>query len=177
MKVVNFEFKAKVDQLERYENKLLTLNPKFQGVDHQIDTYFNATYGRLKLREGNIENALINYDRKNISSSKESQIILYQHEPNTALKNILTRQLGIKVIVEKKRKIYFIDNVKFHFDIVKHLGTFLEVEAIDNEQKLTIEDLKNQCDKYFDFFELAQSSIVDKSYSDLIIQLKNNTQE
>ena len=65
MNIKNFEFKAKVEDLEKYEKKLLTLNPKYQGLDHQIDTYFNAKFGRLKLREGNIENSLINYDREN----------------------------------------------------------------------------------------------------------------
>jgi adenylate cyclase, class 2 len=172
MNIKNFEFKAKVGDIEKYENKLLTLNPKFQGLDHQIDTYFNTQLGRLKLREGNIENSLINYDRENISGAKESQIILYQHEPNIALKNILTRQLGVKIIVDKKRKIYFIDNVKFHFDVVENLGTFIEVEAIDNKEEFTIEELKEQCDKYFDFFELTELNIIDKSYSDLIMDLK-----
>ncbi len=172
MNIKNFEFKAKVDEIEKYESKLLTLNPKFQGVDHQIDTYFNVQKGRLKLREGNIENSLINYDRENVSGSKESQIILYQHEPNIALKNILTRQLGVKIIVDKKRKIYFIDNVKFHFDVVENLGTFIEVEAIDSKEELTIEELKKQCDKYFDFFELTEQNVIAKSYSDLILDLK-----
>jgi adenylate cyclase, class 2 len=172
MNIKNFEFKAKVGDIEKYENKLLTLNPKFQGLDHQIDTYFNTQLGRLKLREGTIENSLINYDRENISGAKESQIILYQHEPNIALKNILTRQLGVKIIVDKKRKIYFIDNVKFHFDVVENLGTFIEVEAIDNKEEFTIEELKEQCDKYFDFFELTELNIIDKSYSDLIMDLK-----
>jgi predicted adenylyl cyclase CyaB len=173
MNIKNFEFKAKVDELEKYENKLLTLNPIFKGLDHQIDTYFNTAHGRLKLREGNIENSLINYDRENISGSKESQIILYQHEPNVALKNILTKQFGVKIIVDKKRKIYFIDNVKFHFDVVLNLGTFIEVEAIDNYNEFAIEVLKNQCDKYFNFFELTEQNIIDKSYSDLIIDLNN----
>ena len=171
MNIKNFEFKAKVGSLEKYENKLLTLNPVYQGLDHQIDTYFNVQKGRLKLREGNIENSLINYDRKNISGSKQSEIILYKHEPNIALKNILTHQLGVKIIVDKKRKIYFIDNVKFHFDIVENLGTFIEVEAIDMKEEFTIEELKIQCDKYFDFFELTGINLIDKSYSDLIMDL------
>ena len=175
MNIKNFEFKAKVDTLEKYENKLLTLNPKFQGIDHQIDTYFNVHKGRLKLREGNIENSLINYERENISGSKISEIILYQHEPNIALKNILTRQLGVKIVVDKKRKIYFIDNVKFHFDLVENLGTFIEVEAIDSKEEFTIEELKKQCDKYFDFFELTINNVIDKSYSDLILELNKAT--
>jgi len=171
MNIKNFEFKAKVNAIEPFEEKLLSLNPVFHGIDHQIDTYFNASIGRLKLREGNIENSLINYDRENISGSKKSEIILYQHNPNPALKSILTKQLGIKVIVDKQRKIYFIENVKFHFDHVEQLGTFIEVEAIDAEEKFNIEELKNQCDQYFDFFELTQESVIDKSYSDLILEL------
>lgn len=173
MNIKNFEFKAKVEQIEKYENKLLTLNPEYRGLDHQIDTYFNVRYGRLKLREGNIENSLINYDRENISGSKKSEIILYKHEPNIALKDILTKQLGIKVVVKKKRKIYFIGNVKFHFDVVKNLGHFIEVEAIDENEKFDFKELKTQCDKYFNFFELTEKDLVDKSYSDLIIEMKS----
>jgi predicted adenylyl cyclase CyaB len=171
MNIKNFEFKAKIDEIEKYENKLLTLHPIFRGLDHQTDTYFKVQHGRLKLREGNIENSLINYDRENVSGSKESQIILYRHEPNVALKNILTKQLGVKIIVEKKRKIYFLDNVKFHFDLVENLGTFMEVEAMDSNNEFSIEELKEQCDKYFNFFELKEINIIDKSYSDLLMEL------
>ncbi|MEN9997494.1 MAG: hypothetical protein RI922_484 [Bacteroidota bacterium] len=173
MNIKNFEFKAKVNELEMLEQKLLSLNPIFQGLDHQIDTYFNATSGRLKLREGNIENSLIYYDRQNVQEAKESHIILYQHAPSKSLKDILIKQLGIKVIVDKKRKIYFIDNVKFHFDQVDQLGTFIEVEAIDTKDEFTIEQLKKQCDEYFNFFELSDDQLIDQSYSDLLISLNN----
>ena len=158
MNIRNFEFKAKVDSIEFYEKKLLALNPVFKGTDHQIDTYFCATNGRLKLREGNIENALIQYNRENTADAKLSTIILYQHEPNVALKNILQAQLGIKAIVDKKRKIYFIDNVKFHFDIVENLGEFIEVEAIDASEKYSLVELKT-------------SNLIEKSYSDLIASI------
>ncbi len=173
MNIKNFEFKAKVDEIQKYEDKLLILNPKYIGQDHQIDTYFNVKEGRLKLREGNIENSLINYDRKDILGAKESQIILYKHEPNIALKNILIKQFGVKVVVHKKRKIYFIDNIKFHFDTVKDLGTFIEVEGIDDKEEFSIEELKAQCDKYFKFFGLTAKNLVDKSYSDLIMEINN----
>lgn len=171
MSIRNFEFKAKVENLEQYENKLLTLKPQFKGTDYQTDTYFKVKNGRLKLREGNIENSLINYEREDVSGAKESQIILYQHQPNIALKNILIKQLGVKVVVNKKRKIYFIDNVKFHFDTLENLGTFIEVETIDDNKGLQIEELKNQCEKYFKFFELTEQDLIDKSYSDLILEL------
>jgi adenylate cyclase, class 2 len=171
MNIINFEFKAKVADVSVYENKLLTLNPKFIGTDNQIDTYFNATKGRLKLREGNIENSLIHYDRTNVASSKQSNIILYKHQPDSALKQILLLQLGVKIVIDKVRKIYFIDNVKFHFDTVKTLGTFIEVEAIDNQGSFAIADLKQQCNYYFKFFDLKTSQLIDKSYSDLMLDL------
>ncbi|MEY2638901.1 MAG: hypothetical protein RIR90_383, partial [Bacteroidota bacterium] len=111
---LNIEFKAKVEDIEPYENQLKKLQPEFRGLDHQIDTYFNATHGRLKLREGNIENALIQYERADYAGAKSSTVTLYNHVPHPALKDILTKQLGVKVVVDKERKIYFIDNVKFH---------------------------------------------------------------
>jgi predicted adenylyl cyclase CyaB len=172
MNIRNFEFKAKVNDLSRYEKKLLKLDPVFVGTDHQVDTYFNVQKGRLKLREGNIENSLINYYRDNIPGLKSSDVILYQFKPDAALKNILTLQLGVKIMVSKLRKIYFIDNVKFHFDTVENLGTFIEVEAIDSKGEYSIEDLKNQCNKYYDFFEIEKNNLVDKSYSDLIEMLQ-----
>ena len=85
-----------------------------------------------------------------------------------ALKNILTQQLGVKITVNKQRKIYFIDNVKFHFDIVDSLGTFIEVEAIDSKEEFTIGQLKGQCDKYFNYFGLNKLQLVNTSYSDLV---------
>ncbi len=170
MSHVNFEFKARAANIKQLEEKLLTLNPFFKGEDHQTDTYFNVEVGRLKLREGNIENALIWYDRQNIADAKQSDIILYQHQPDKSLKDILIKMHGIKVVVDKTRRIYFIDNVKFHFDLVKELGTFVEVEAIDSNGSIGIDKLKQQCDFYFNFFELNKSDFENYSYSDLLLE-------
>lgn len=172
MGVINFEFKAKTNSLLELEEKLLLLNPIFIGEDHQADTYFNTVNGRLKLREGNIENALIYYERENNTAAKLSNIILYQHKPNTALKEILTKTHGIKVIVEKVRRIYFIENVKFHFDTVRPLGTFVEVEAIDTDGNIGIEKLKEQCNYYAQYFSILENNFIDVSYSDMVINLK-----
>jgi adenylate cyclase class 2 len=169
--VTNFEFKATCQHLNILEQKLLELNPLFIGEDHQVDTYFNVSVGRLKLREGNIENALIHYERKNTASAKQSNVLLYQHSPNVFLKNILIKALGIKTIVSKKRKIYFIENVKFHFDIVENLGTFIEVEAIDKNGNIGIDKLKEQCTFYIEFFNLKNEDFIENSYSDMMMNL------
>jgi len=170
MAILNIEFKATATDLDAFEKLLLDLNPIFIGEDYQIDTYFNVPNGRMKLREGNIENALIHYVRENTAGSKSSHIILYHHQPNENLKNLLTAAVGIKVIVDKRRKIYFIDNVKFHFDTVTGLGNFVEVEAIDKDGSIGKEKLQQQCDHYAGIFKLLPSHFVALSYSDLLLQ-------
>ena len=177
MKLHNYEFKARAADLNSMEQKLLRLNPLFKGEDHQIDTYFNVPNGRLKLREGIIENALIYYERPDIPGSKQSAILLYKHEPDRSLKDILIKVMGIKVVVDKIRKIYFIGNVKFHFDIVRELGAYFEVEAIDETGNTGPEVLEEQCKFYFDYFGLSRSDYINGSYSDLILEKlkKENT--
>ena len=166
--ILNFEFKAKPTELDNLEKKFLQLDPKFIGEENQTDTYFNVSKGRLKLRESNIENSLIWYERENTAGAKQSDVLLYHHDPDKTLKDILIKLHGIKVIVEKKRRIYFIDNVKFHFDTIAELGTFIEVEAIDKDGSLGIEKLKEQADKYAAFFNIQPEDFIGLSYSDML---------
>jgi adenylate cyclase, class 2 len=170
MATLNFEFKAAATDLAALEKKLLTLNPRYIGEDNQVDTYFNIEKGRLKLREGNIENSLIYYERTNIAGAKQSDILLYRHSPDKALKDILTKLHGVKVVVDKKRKIYFIDNVKFHFDVVEGLGTFTEVEAIDSDGSIGVKKLQEQCDFYARFLNIQPEDYIAFSYSDMLLE-------
>jgi predicted adenylyl cyclase CyaB len=170
MSILNIEFKAGTNKLAALEALLQQHNPVFIGEDHQVDTYFNVATGRLKLREGNIENALIHYERENTAGTKSSHVLLYQHQPDKTLKEILTKSLGIKAVVDKKRKIYFINNVKFHFDTVNGLGTFIEVEAIDKDGSIGKEKLQAQCDEYAALFNIDKADFCALSYSDMILQ-------
>ncbi len=170
MKILNFEFKAITNDLDKLEKKLAELDPLFIGEDYQTDIYFKVNDGRLKLREGKIENALIYYERENSIGAKQSDVLLYKHAPDKALKEILIKLHGVKIIVDKRRRIYFIENVKFHFDTVKELGTFVEVEAIDNTGEIGLDKLKKQCDFYFQFFGLKKEDYINNSYSDLLTE-------
>ncbi len=170
MSILNFEFKAQAADLNSLEKKIQELDPVFIGTDHQVDTYFNVSNGRLKLREGNIENALIWYERKNTMGAKSSRVLLYQHTPDKMLKAILIKLHGIKVVVDKKRKIYFIDHVKFHFDVVTALGTFVEVEAIDRNGDIGIQQLQLDCEKYASVFNIQREDYIPYSYSDLLLK-------
>lgn len=170
MAILNIEFKAKCADIKAAEETLQLNHPFFKGTDHQVDTYFHVPNGRLKLREGNIENALIHYERENTAGSKSSHVLLYQHQPDENLKAVLTKALGVKAVVDKQRKIYFIDNVKFHFDTVKELGTFLEVEAIDKDGSIGKEKLQEQCDFYAALLKVGKNDFMSVSYSDMIME-------
>jgi adenylate cyclase class 2 len=168
---LNIEFKARTSDLAGQEKRLQARHPHFVGEDHQVDTYFNVPNGRLKLREGNIEHALIHYEREDTAGAKASHVQLYAHAPDPALKTALTRALGIKVVVDKRRRIYFIDNVKFHFDTVAGLGTFIEVEAIDLNGQYDAAFLERQCREYSALLEIGAGDYVAQSYSDLLLAL------
>jgi adenylate cyclase, class 2 len=170
MSILNIEFKAISNNIDELEARLVSLQPIFIGEDNQKDTYYNVIEGRLKLREGNIENALIWYSREDFAGAKQSNILLYKHAPDDALKLILEKLHGIKVVVDKKRRIYFIDNVKFHFDRVEGLGTFVEVEAIDNDDSIGKEKLQQQCNHYSNFLGITEKDFMEKSYSDMLLE-------
>lgn len=142
----------------------------FKGIDHQIDTYFKVHHGRLKLREGTIENHLIHYFRKNQAGPKQSNVLLYKSDPTKNLKALLVAANGILAIVDKKRAIYFIENVKFHLDEVQGLGTFIEIEAIDEDGSIPVEELNRQCQHYLNLLAIPQKNLVEVSYSDMLLE-------
>ncbi|MBP7708181.1 class IV adenylate cyclase [Candidatus Pacearchaeota archaeon] len=171
MRHLNIEIKAKATNQEEVGRILTSRQASFKGLDHQIDTYFNVPLGRLKLREGNIENYLVQYNRPNQEGPKQSDVVLYK--PSilgvSSLKEALTKSLGVLAVVDKKREIYFIDNVKFHLDAVQDLGTFVEIEAIDKVPSIGRERLLEQCEFYQALFGILPTDLISVSYSDLIL--------
>ena len=167
----NIEIKARCSDHNRIREILKSNNARFQGQDHQIDTYFKIQAGkRLKLRQGNIENSLIFYEREDVQGPKKSEIILI-NEPPPSLKDLLSKALGILVVVDKEREIYFIENVKFHIDTVQGLeGSFVEIEAIDKDGTIGEIKLLEQCKYYLSLFGLSKSQLVEGSYSDLLLK-------
>lgn len=169
MSHLNIEIKAKSLELERVRDILKSNNADFKGIDHQVDTYFKVNSGRLKLREGNIENHLIYYERENKGGPKKSLVVLYKYNPDQNLKETLTRSLGVLAVVNKHREIYFIDNVKFHLDNVMGLGYFVEIEAIDDDGSIGSEKLHEQCKHYLKLLNISKEDLLENSYSDLVL--------
>jgi adenylate cyclase, class 2 len=170
MAYLNVEIKARCSNAERVRNYLLTNNADFKGTDFQTDTYFNVKNGRLKLREGNIENNLIYYERENQAGPKSSSFILTKIPDTDKLKESLASADGIKVVVKKKREIYYIKNVKFHIDEVDGLGDFVEIEAGNIDVDLSKDELQQQCEFYMQQFDIEEKNLIEVSYSDMLME-------
>ena len=162
------EFKARCGDHARIREMLKQKNAKFVGEDHQVDTYFRVPTGRLKLREGDIENALVFYSRPNQAGPKQSDVALAKVPGNTDLRAVLEKALGVMVTVDKQREIYFIDNVKIHLDRVEGLGEFVEVEAIGSADEVA--KLRGQCEAFLTEFGIGAEELEEGSYSDLLMK-------
>jgi len=169
MAKLNIEIKAKCPDPGFIRKYLQKNSGEFKGTDHQTDTYFNVPNGRLKLREGNIENNLIYYERSDQTGAKESNFQLVSVRDANGLKEMLAKCLGIKIIVEKKREIYFIGNVKFHIDEVAGLGSFAEIEASNLYADISKKELQKQCEFYLQEFGIEEEDLISVSYSDMLI--------
>jgi len=172
MHFMNIEIKARCQNPDQIRAILKQHQAQFKGEDHQIDTYFHCHHGRLKLREGNVENYLIHYLREDSAAPKQSAVTLYRPLPDMALKQILTQALGVLVVVDKIREIYFIDNVKFHIDQVQQLGAFVEIEAIDFSGEIGTAQLRQQCEFYMRLFGIHAEDLIERSYSDMLLDQK-----
>ena len=166
------EIKAICHNFEDIRDIILTLDARYVGCDHQIDHYFKVRHGRLKLRCGCLEKNLIYYQRPNQKGPKLSRVRLYPVREPEKLDALLSAALEILVIVDKQREIYFIGNVKIHLDKVKDLGSFLEIEAIDEDDRFSDEELSQQCRQLMELFKITAGDLISDSYSDLLLKMQ-----
>ncbi len=170
MAYLNVEVKAKCSNPEAIKALLKVRGARYIGTDHQVDTYFKASRGRLKLREGEVENALVYYEREDKKGPKKSEVMLLKidRKSSALLKEILSKVLGVLTVVEKRREIFFIGNVKFHIDHIEGLGAFIEIEAIDVDGSIGEEKLLEQCKFFMELFNISLKDLISTSYSDLL---------
>lgn len=139
-------------------------------VQHLIqeDTFFNVPSGRLKLREfGDGTAELIQYERANTAGPAECRYIRHATDDPATLKETLTRSLGIRAVVRKKRTVYLVGQIRIHFDEVDDLGRFIELEVVLREGEeaesgaAIAEDLMKK-------LEIDKGDLIEHAYVDLL---------
>jgi adenylate cyclase, class 2 len=130
----NIELKARLRDPEAARRTAAALATEPGFVERQIDTYFHCPMGRLKLREiEGREARLVAYVRPDDARWKGSDYRLVPIADAQGLKAALSTTLGVRAIVDKRREIFLVDNVRIHLDQVAGLGWFLEFEAVLTE--------------------------------------------
>jgi predicted adenylyl cyclase CyaB len=164
----NIELKARVDDVEHARQIAQQMATSRLGTQHQVDTYFHARQGRLKLRQiDGLSAVLIWYARPDQTQSKRSDYQLVPVSNPETLKLALRQALGVAVVVDKRREIYLWHNVRIHLDRVVGLGEFLEFEAV--LQPHDDDALGHaQLDELMRAFALHPTDLVESSYSDLL---------
>ena len=146
---------------------LLQHKADYVGLDVQTDTFYETEIGKLKDRKGNIENVLMHYRREISGGLQKTEVLLYLKNPSPTTVAQICDGKQTLAQVKKFRKIFFIDNVKFHIDHLEGAGHFIEMEAIDLEGSLGMDVLRQQCGYYKELLRIADEDLINDSYVDL----------
>src|SRR5215217_7754963 len=164
----NLEIKAYDPDPVATLNAALELGADDEGSLRQRDTYFHAVQGRLKLREAPPEPAeLISYARAELTGPKVSLYRVVQVADHLALIDALTDSLGVRVVIEKSRRLLRWRNVRIHLDRVEGLGDFVELEAIAaSPGGLEVE--RDRMEELRAALGIADEQLVAQGYADLL---------
>ena len=164
---LDLEIKAICPNHQHVIEAILEAGGTYLGSFQMEDTYFNVAQGRLKFRKNDLKDLLIQYNREN-KKIKRSDFLVEIIPSNSLIKEILKKSLGVKVVVKKERKIFILDNIRFHVDTVEKLGKFIEIE-VRAEKADNLKQLRKQLQFWLAKFNIETQDLVEGSYSDLML--------
>ena len=166
----NIEIKARLhpDQVEHVQQQAQVRSSTDDENIRQIDTFYNVSSGRLKLREfANGSAELIAYDRSDQSGPKLSSYVRHLCTDSRTLHDALTRSIGIRGVVKKSRQVIHIGQSRVHIDEVDGLGSFLELEVVLRDDQ-SPKDGENVASELMEIFGVLPESLIDGAYIDLL---------
>ena len=167
----NVEIKMELRDPALARTVALHLGAIHAATFHQIDTYFKVPSGRLKKRESDGEPEgktveYIVYERPDKPSAKISEYSIYDEIGAKARFGNL--DLPRLAVVDKKREVFLLDNVRIHLDDVKGLGKFLEFEAIVSPSR-NVRTCREQLDILIGEFKVVTGEVIAVSYCDMVL--------
>ncbi len=165
----NVEIKARVESLAPIRERVKARADEGPAVLEQKDTFFACPHGRLKLRQlsGSQEAELIFYERPDGAGPKESRYLVHRTNDAEGLAQALSRSLGVRGVVCKRRELFRVGQTRVHLDEVQDLGTFVELEVVlrpeqsQSEGTLIAADLMRT-------LGISDGQLVDRAYLDLL---------
>jgi len=138
-----------------------------QDID-QRDTFFVVPGGRLKVREfrdGSGE--LIAYERRNQAGPRESVYTRAACPDARTLVEALSRVLGVRGTVVKRRELLVVGRTRIHLDEVEGLGSFVELEVVLGDDASVAGGVR-EVQELLDALGLERSALVGDAYIDLL---------
>jgi predicted adenylyl cyclase CyaB len=163
----NIEIKARVRDA-RHVRAFMRAEGSRHEVQLQRDVFFQAANGRLKLRcfrDGT--GVLVAYDRADKAGPKMSDYTLSPVLEAASLEEALTRSLGMRGIVEKRREIAIVGQTRVHLDAVKGLGIFLELEVVLKKRQSAMQG-RAIARKLMQELRIEDRDLLDRAYMDML---------
>lgn len=166
----NIEMKSMYGDLEFARKKVQELGGQFLWKDTQVDTYYFTKNGKLKLRQSEKNGSeLLPYLKVDDGVLKRSDYVRLPTTEPELLASLLDQLLGRQLRVRKIREVYLIENVRVHLDQVEDLGSFLEFEAVyEDDTNETREKESKKVASLMTEFKVNPDLIFSGSYPDLI---------
>jgi predicted adenylyl cyclase CyaB len=167
----NVEIKANLREEARVRAFMQARGSRHE-TQHQRDVFFVTLQGRLKLRcfpDGT--GVLVAYERPDQSGPKMSNYTLAPVAEAGKLESALTRTLGVRGIVEKKREIAIVGQTRIHLDEVRGLGTFLELEVVLREEQSEHEGQAIAAE-LMDELGITNDDLLDRAYIDMLEEIR-----
>ncbi len=166
----NIEIKARARDFKYQQEKVEKITSSLAQYISQCDTFFAVATGRLKLREfADGTGQLIYYQRDNLIGPRQSHYSISTTSAPDSLRGILSQVLPVVGQVVKQRWLYLAGPTRIHFDRVKDLGEFIELEVVLNEKQSAIEG-EQIAAEWMGNIEILPEDLLGESYIDLLTQ-------
>ncbi len=163
----NLEIKVPVQNLKKLINIVESHNGKKIYSSRQVDVYYKIPDGRLKIRNSSGEKSIIYYKRNEDGKERWSNFeVIKVNNPEEWIK-FFDKFLERLIVVDKHRTLYHLENTRIHFDKVKNLGNFVELETKVVTSK---KDARKEFEKILNLLGLKTDNQILNSYSNLILR-------
>ncbi|KAG8230272.1 hypothetical protein J437_LFUL009445 [Ladona fulva] len=166
----NVEIKAKVHDVGGLLEKAKILSKEEPVLLEQEDIFYKIPSGRLKLRSEKGQDAtLLFYDRPDVTGPKlcdYSKCPIPQGNVSV-LKEVLSKALGEKGAVKKKRLLLMVEQTRIHIDSVEGLGDFMELEVVLNDDQ-SAEDGQKIADSLMEKLGVKKEDLLEGAYFDML---------
>jgi len=164
---VNLEIKVPIQNPSKLKTLVKKIGGKLIYSCKQVDVYYKVKSGRLKVRDSKGEKSIIFYNRIEDGNERWSDYeVIKVENPKNWIKffdNFLDRL----IIVDKYRTLYHLKNTRIHFDKVKNLGYFIELETKIVKTK---KEARKEFNEICKMLEIDFNKQIQKSYSDILLK-------